>query len=129
MFTKQYHAMFSTLGTDQLSLNFNNHKPPSRKKVKYENEPMESTHHGFVLCPLARETNQGLAVPDPNPRTQLKNIIRELYWKILCWYPSSLASQTHYRKRGKGLVNCIYKPCPTGMQLVDDVTRFQIMHS
>ena len=30
---------------------------------------------------------------------------------------SSLASQTHFRKRGKGLVNCVYKPCPTGMQL------------
>ena len=24
----------------------------------------------------------------------------------------SLASQTHFRKRGKGLVNCVYKPCP-----------------
>ena len=30
---------------------------------------------------------------------------------------ASLASQTHFRKRGKGLVNCVYKPCPTGMQL------------
>ena len=29
----------------------------------------------------------------------------------------SLASQTHFRKRGKGLVNCVYKHCPTGMQL------------
>ena len=29
----------------------------------------------------------------------------------------SLASQTHFRKRGKGLVNCVYKLCPTGMQL------------
>ena len=29
----------------------------------------------------------------------------------------SLASQTHFRKRGKGLVNCVYKPCPTRMQL------------
>ena len=29
----------------------------------------------------------------------------------------SLASQIHFRKRGKGLVNCVYKPCPTGMQL------------
>ena len=25
--------------------------------------------------------------------------------------------QTHFPKRGKGLVNCVYKPCPTGMQL------------
>ena len=25
---------------------------------------------------------------------------------------SSLASQTHFRKRGKGLVNSVYKPCP-----------------
>ena len=25
---------------------------------------------------------------------------------------ASLASQTHFRKRGKGLVNCVYKPCP-----------------
>ena len=24
----------------------------------------------------------------------------------------SLASQTHFRKRGKGLVNSVYKPCP-----------------
>ena len=24
----------------------------------------------------------------------------------------SLASQTHFCKRGKGLVNCVYKPCP-----------------
>ena len=24
----------------------------------------------------------------------------------------SLASQTHFRKRGKGLVNCVYKTCP-----------------
>ena len=23
-----------------------------------------------------------------------------------------LASQTHFRKRGKGLVNCVHKPCP-----------------
>ena len=30
---------------------------------------------------------------------------------------TSLTSQTHFRKRGKGLVNCVYKPCPTGMQL------------
>ena len=30
---------------------------------------------------------------------------------------SSLASQTHFRKKGKGLVNYVYKPCPTGMQL------------
>ena len=29
----------------------------------------------------------------------------------------SLASQTQFRKRGKGLVNCVYKSCPTGMQL------------
>ena len=28
---------------------------------------------------------------------------------------SSLASQTHFRKRGKGLVNCIYKPCPAAL--------------
>ena len=33
------------------------------------------------------------------------------------WWPPSLASQTHFRKKGKGLVNCVYKPCPTGMQL------------
>ena len=25
---------------------------------------------------------------------------------------NSLVSQTHFRKRGKGLVNCVYKPCP-----------------
>ena len=25
---------------------------------------------------------------------------------------TSLASQTHFRKRGKGLVNSVYKPCP-----------------
>ena len=30
---------------------------------------------------------------------------------------SSLASQTHFRKRGKGLVNSVYKPCPTRMQI------------
>ena len=35
----------------------------------------------------------------------------------------SLASQTHFRKKGMGLVNCIYKPGPTGMQL-DYVIRF-----
>ena len=29
----------------------------------------------------------------------------------------SLASHTHFHKKGKGLVNCVYKPCPTGMQL------------
>ena len=27
----------------------------------------------------------------------------------------SLASQTHFRKRGKGLVNCVYKPCPAAL--------------
>ena len=27
----------------------------------------------------------------------------------------SLASQTHFRKRGKGLVNCVYKSCPTAL--------------
>ena len=26
-------------------------------------------------------------------------------------------SPTHFHKRRKGLINCIYKPCPTGMQL------------
>ena len=31
------------------------------------------------------------------------------------WPDSSLASQTHFRKRGKGLVNCVYKPCPTAL--------------
>ena len=30
-----------------------------------------------------------------------------------CW--TSLASQTHFRKRGKGLVNCVYKPCPAAL--------------
>ena len=31
---------------------------------------------------------------------------------------ASLASQTHFCKiKGKGLVNCVYKLCPTGMQL------------
>ena len=28
---------------------------------------------------------------------------------------ASLASQTHFRKRGKGLVNCVYKPCPAAV--------------
>ena len=27
----------------------------------------------------------------------------------------SLASQTHFRKRGKGPVNCVYKPCPAAL--------------
>ena len=27
----------------------------------------------------------------------------------------SLASQTHFRKRGKGLVNYVYKPCPAAL--------------
>ena len=36
---------------------------------------------------------------------------------ISCSHGASLSSQTHFRKRGKGLVNCEYKPCPTGMQL------------
>ena len=30
---------------------------------------------------------------------------------------TSLARQTHFCKRGKGLVNLVYKPCPTRMQL------------
>ena len=30
----------------------------------------------------------------------------------------SLASQTHFRKRGKGLVNCVYKPCPAAVYSV-----------
>ena len=30
----------------------------------------------------------------------------------------SLASQTHFRKRGKGLVNCVYKPCPGALYSV-----------
>ena len=29
----------------------------------------------------------------------------------------SLASQTHFHRKGKGLVNCVYKLCLTGMQL------------
>ena len=28
---------------------------------------------------------------------------------------TSLASQTHFRKRGKGLANCVYKPCPAAL--------------
>ena len=39
--------------------------------------------------------------PDPQPEGS----------RLAC----SLASQTHFRKRGKSLVNSIYKPCPTGM--------------
>ena len=31
------------------------------------------------------------------------------------WFQLSLASQTHFRKRGKGLVNCVYKPCRTAL--------------
>ena len=27
----------------------------------------------------------------------------------------SLTSQTHFRKRGKGLANCVYKPCPAAL--------------
>ena len=27
----------------------------------------------------------------------------------------SLTSQTHFRKRGKGLVNCVHKPCPAAL--------------
>ena len=27
------------------------------------------------------------------------------------WFQLSLASQTHFHKIGKGLVNCVYKPC------------------
>ena len=100
-------SMFGTLGTDQLSLNFNNHKPPSTPVLTYtftahvkisqtfpslfvhckkwkcrsENESMQSTHQGLVSCPLARETTLGLTAPDPNPGTRLKMIIRELNWK------------------------------------------------
>ena len=41
-------------------------------------------------------------------------------WRFVSWDSgtlgnTSLASQTHFRKRGKGLVNCIYKPCPAGL--------------
>ena len=35
----------------------------------------------------------------------------------ICVYMCSLASQTHFCKKRKGLVNCVYKLCPTGMQL------------
>ena len=34
------------------------------------------------------------------------------YRKRPCQPCASLASQTHFRKRGKGLVNSVYKPCP-----------------
>ena len=27
----------------------------------------------------------------------------------------SLAGPTHFRKEGKGLVNCVYKPCPAAL--------------
>ena len=27
----------------------------------------------------------------------------------------SLANPTHFRKKGKGLVNCVYKLCPTAL--------------
>ena len=30
-------------------------------------------------------------------------------------FPSSLASQTHLHKSGKGLVNCVYKSCPAAV--------------
>ena len=36
----------------------------------------------------------------------------------------SLASQTHFRKRGKGLVNCVYKPCPGGTVRPNHVAVF-----
>ena len=45
---------------------------------------------------------------------------RNYFWPIIC--PAlvsqarpSLASQTHFPKRGKGLVNCVYKPCPSAL--------------
>ena len=41
-------------------------------------------------------------------------------WRFVSWDSgtlgnTSLASQTHFRKRGKGLVNCVYKPCPAAL--------------
>ena len=39
--------------------------------------------------------------------------VRELYGALASPIAlPSLASQTHFRKRGKSLVNCVYKPCP-----------------
>ena len=47
--------------------------------------------------------------------------------------PCIILNENRRTKNGGGLgtrlVNCVYKPCPTGMQLAGDVTRFQIMHS
>ena len=42
--------------------------------------------------------------------------VRMQYLHLICkWMVTSLASQTHFRKRGKGLVNCVYKPCPAAL--------------
>ena len=44
-------------------------------------------------------------------------------WLLLAFFhmsstQHSLASQTHFRKRGKGLVNCVHKPCPSALYSV-----------
>ena len=43
-----------------------------------------------------------------------KNMVR-LLKGLLTVHWLSLASPTHFCKEGNGLVNCIYKPCPTAL--------------
>ena len=50
----------------------------------------------------------------------------ELTWtklaKLAC-----LASQTYFCKNRKGLVTCIYEPCPTGMQLANQIFKYSTL--
>ena len=59
----------------------------------------------------AHRTDSSLYNANWNKISKCENIDSRVRSKI--W--TSLASQTHFHKRGKGLVNCVYKPCPSAL--------------
>ena len=67
-------------------------------------------HYSHLAQPKDKSSWMSLQGDFPTHRSQ--GLCAETDWEKF-----SLTSQTHFRKKGKGLVNCVYKLCPTGMQL------------
>ena len=70
----------------------------------------------LITCSMGSKTGGG---EDLGTRLVLISA-NKIYWCCLAnvvafrQWTHSLASQTHFRKEVKGLVNCLYKPCPKG---------------
>ena len=74
----------------------------------------ESLSHAVMSCTI-RQTEGGLTHEEElcvhQSRTNVSMLPCECVWSADFKQTYSLASQTHFCRKGKGLVNCVYKPC------------------